>query len=111
VSEARHHNLNKVTPIGVLSRHCDIGSVGFPVAVWIVALPAPGRLQLSPYGGMPMAGSRTEMALREMRNDLAEMGRRADRLDLELVASLIRMAIFDIEAALRDDGVPVRLDS
>ncbi len=58
-----------------------------------------------------MVGSQTEMTLREMRSDLMELRRRAERLELELVASLIRMAILDIEAALKDDGEAVQLDS
>jgi hypothetical protein len=60
---------------------------------------------------MPMVGSQTEMALRELRNDLAELRRRAEHLQLELVASLIRMAILDIEAALRGGGGERQLDS
>lgn len=58
-----------------------------------------------------MTGSQTEIALREIRNDLAEMRRRADVLGLDLAASLIRMAILDIEAALKDVGATPRLDS
>ena len=51
-----------------------------------------------------MAGSQTEIALREIRSDLAELGRRAEQLELELVASLIRMAVLDIEAVLKDSA-------
>jgi len=58
-----------------------------------------------------MAASQTEIALREIKHDLAELRRRAERLELELVASLVRMAILDIEAMLRDGGTPQRLDS
>ena len=58
-----------------------------------------------------MAGSQTEIALREIRSDLAELGRRAEQLELELVASLIRMAVLDIEAALKDSGAGTHLDS
>ena len=68
-------------------------------------LPTPGR------GGMPMAGSPTEMALREIRNDLMELRHRAERLELDLVASLIRMAILDLDADLQADGATSRLDS
>lgn len=57
-----------------------------------------------------MVGSPAEMALREIRNDLAELRQRAESLELELVASLIRMAILDVEAALQDSAAP-RLDS
>jgi hypothetical protein len=58
-----------------------------------------------------MVGSPTDMALREIRNDLSELRRRAERLELDLVASLIRMAVLDLEAALQDDGAASRLDS
>ena len=58
-----------------------------------------------------MIGSPTEMALREVRNDLAELGHRAERLELDLVASLIRMAILDLDAALQNDGAASRLDA
>ena len=58
-----------------------------------------------------MAGSQTEIALREIRSDLAELGRRAEQLELKLVASLIRMAVLDIEAVLKDSGRGTHLDS
>lgn len=58
-----------------------------------------------------MVGSPTEMAMREIRNDLMELRRRAEYLELELVASLIRMAILDLNGVMQDDGSASRLDS
>lgn len=74
------------------------------------AVPQSGRCTLG-HSGMLMVGSPTEMALREVRNDLKELRQRAERLELEVVASLLRMAILDLDTALQDDGAASELDS
>ncbi|MDB5654640.1 MAG: hypothetical protein JWQ94_2253 [Tardiphaga sp.] len=58
-----------------------------------------------------MVGTQTKIALHEIRTDLTELRRRAERLKLELVASLVRMAILDVEAVIKDHGSTSRLDS
>jgi len=59
-----------------------------------------------------MVSKRSVSALRQISDDLERVRRCAEELDLELAASLIRMAILDIEMVLRhDDDGTLRLDS
>lgn len=59
-----------------------------------------------------MVSKRPVSALRQIKDDLERVRRYAEELDLELAASLIRMAILDIEMVLRhDDDGTLRLDS
>ena len=49
--------------------------------------------------------------LRELQAGVALLKSRADRLGLDLVATLLRMAILDLEAAIKDADEEPHLDS
>lgn len=58
---------------------------------------------LSGTGETTLTRSRPNVALRELKHELTALKRRADQLSLELVSSLLGMAILDIESALLDE--------
>jgi hypothetical protein len=71
-----------------------------PVGSWL--FPVTERFYLSPYRGQADVTIMTELALHEVRNDLSALRHRAERLELKVAASLIRMAILDIDSALAE---------